>query len=293
MNGKDDAIKIIQINIANEARSEKNNLRSNRFAVKWKLVKWHWQKWWIFSLAAASLIVYGIAPEGGMTQNLSQRMLSSRWLHIFGTDALGRDLLLRTLQGGRISLIVGFGATAIAVFWGTCYGMLAGYWGGKTDFWLMRLVDVFYALPLTLIVLLLMIFFGAGTGVLCAAIGMTEWITLSRVVRAQTADLRQKSFVESAFALGQSHFRILFLHIFPNLRRTIFNYGLLLLPSCILLESFVSFLGLGIQPPQSSWGNLITDGVASINSHPGQLIFPSLFLILTVLALTTLPQKAN
>jgi len=205
--------------------------------------------------------------------------------HWFGTDELGRDVLVRTLVGGRISIAVGFAATAVALVIGVLYGMLAGYAGGKTEALMMRFVDTLYALPFTLIVILLTVFLGKSIVLIFLAIGAVEWLTMARIVRGQTKALRQQTFVDAARVSGAPHPRILQKHILPNLMSPVIVYTTLTIPAVILLESVISFLGLGVQPPMSSWGILINEGAVKLDIYPWLLIFPAAFFSLTIFAL--------
>ena len=205
--------------------------------------------------------------------------------HFFGTDDLGRDLFVRTLMGGRISIIVGFAATTVALLIGVSYGMIAGYAGGRTEAYMMRCVDTLYALPFILIVILLTVLIGRSLLLIFLAIGAVEWLTMARIVSGQAKALRNQEFIVAAKVCGAGNLRILAKHIFPNLLGPVIVYTTLMIPAVILLESVLSFLGLGVQPPMSSWGILINDGAKKLDIHPWMLIFPALFFSLTIFSL--------
>ena len=194
-------------------------------------------------------------------------------VHLLGTDTLGRDLLARLLFGGRISLAVGLSATLVSLVIGVVYGTVSGYMGGRTDAFLMRIVDILYALPFTIFVILLMVFFGRNFLLLFLAIGAVEWLTMARIVRGQVLAIKHEPFIEAAVGLGLPSYRILLRHILPNLLGPIVIYATLTIPNVMLLEAFLSFLGLGVQPPMSSWGILIKDGAESMEEYPWLLVF--------------------
>jgi oligopeptide transport system permease protein len=202
--------------------------------------------------------------------------------HWFGTDALGRDLFVRTLYGGRISLMVGIVATIVSLFIGVTYGAVAGYYGGRIDQIMMRIVDILYALPFMFLVILLMVFFGRNIILIFVAIGAINWLDMARIVRGQTLSLKNREFIEAARAGGVSAPRIIRRHIVPNLLGVVIIYVTLTIPQVILVESFLSFLGLGIQEPMTSWGALVHEGAQEMESAPWMLIFPSLFLATTL-----------
>jgi oligopeptide transport system permease protein len=221
-------------------------------------------------------------------QDLNNTFSAPNSSHLFGTDNLGRDLFARVLHGGRISLAVGFLATAVSLLIGVAYGMMSGYLGGKTDALLMRIVDILYSLPFTIFVILLMVLFGRNFILLFLAIGAVEWLTMARITRAQTLSLKKAEFVEAARALGYSHYRIVFRHILPNLLGPVIVYATLTVPAVMLLEAVLSFLGLGVQAPMSSWGSLIKEGSEKMDIAPWLILFPGVFFSLTLLALNFL-----
>jgi oligopeptide transport system permease protein len=202
--------------------------------------------------------------------------------HYFGTDSVGRDLLARTLMGGRVSLMVGVLATAVALLIGVTVGAVAGFVGGRTDQFLMRFVDLMYSVPLTFFVIILMVVFGRNFILMFLAIGAVEWLTMARIVRGQTLVLREKEFIEAARASGGSSAAIILRHIVPNVLGVVMVYVTLTIPQVILLESFLSFLGLGIQEPMTSWGMLINEGAAEMEVTPRTLIIPAIFMTATL-----------
>ena len=224
-------------------------------------------------------------PHSHETTQLAYGAQAPSWTHWFGTDELGRDILVRTLIGGRISIGVGFAATMVALLIGVVYGMIAGYYGGRIEAAMMRFVDTLYALPFTIIVILLTVLLGRSILLIFLAIGAVEWLTMARIVRGQTKALRKQTFVDAAIVGGAPTRRILRKHILPNLLSPVIVFTTLTIPAVILLESVISFLGLGVQPPTSSWGILINEGAVKLDIYPWMLIFPALFFSLTIFAL--------
>ena len=226
-----------------------------------------------------------IAPYSYSYQNLDIGASPPSVEHLLGTDVLGRDLLSRLLYGARISLLVGFVATGVALVIGVSWGIIAGYFGGKVDSVMMRIVDVLYGLPFIIFIILLMVIFGRNIWLLFAAIGAVEWLTMARIVRAQVIGLKNQELVQAAQVMGVSNFSMFRRHILPNILGPIAVYATLTIPQVMLLEAFLSFLGLGIQPPMSSWGTLIRYGVESMEEHYWLLIYPGLTFTITLFAL--------
>lgn len=202
--------------------------------------------------------------------------------HWFGTDANGRDLLVRTFYGGRISLTIGLLTTVVALMIGVTYGAVAGFVGGRTDGLMMRFVDVLYSLPLIFFIIILVTVFGRNIFLVFIAIGAVEWLTMSRIVRGQTLTVKAKEYVESAVAIGLSRGAILRRYIIPNVLGPVIVYVTLLIPTNIIVESYLSFLGLGVQEPLTSWGLLISQGAGQLDSAPWLIAFPATFLAVTM-----------
>ena len=239
-------------------------------------------------MVVLAILTPWIAPYGYEAQNLDLGATPPSAAHWLGTDIFGRDLLTQILYGGRISLAVGFIATAVALVIGVTWGAIAGYVGGRVDSVMMRFVDILYALPFMIFIILLMVVFGRNILLLFLAIGAVEWLTMARIMRTQVQSLRQQEFVEAAVSLGLSPFAIIFKHIIPNALGPIIVYTTLTIPSVMLLEAFLSFLGLGIQPPQTSWGLLISYGAETMEEYPWLLIFPGMALTVTLFSLNFL-----
>ena len=255
-------------------------LKKNRAAVTGGMV--------LAIMVVLAILTPWIAPYGHEAQNLDLGATPPSAAHWLGTDIFGRDLLTQILYGGRISLAVGFIATAVALVIGVTWGAVAGYVGGRIDSVMMRFVDILYALPFMIFIILLMVVFGRNILLLFLAIGAVEWLTMARIMRTQVQSLRQQEFVEAAVSLGLPPSAIIFKHIIPNALGPIIVYTTLTIPSVMLLEAFLSFLGLGIQPPQTSWGLLISYGAETMEEYPWLLIFPGLALTITLFSLNFL-----
>jgi oligopeptide transport system permease protein len=236
-------------------------------------------------LITLAILAPFIAPYPYAYQDLDLGASPPSSAHLLGTDVLGRDLLSRILYGARISLLVGFIATTVALLIGVSWGIIAGYFGGKVDSVMMRIVDVLYGLPFIIFIILLMVIFGRNLWLLFLAIGAIEWLTMARIVRAQVLTLKNQEFVLAAQAMGVSNFAMFKRHLLPNILGPIAVYATLTIPQVMLLESFLSFLGLGIQPPMSSWGTLIKDGVESMEEYSWLLIYPGLTFTITLFSL--------
>ena len=244
---------------------------------------------------AVILLVLGVACAAGpffsqsyREQNLDLGATPPSLAHWLGTDTLGRDLLARVLYGGRISITVGLVATFVALVIGVTYGAVAGFVGGKVDAAMMRIVDILYALPFAIFVILLMVFFGRNIFLLFFAIGAVEWLTMARIVRGQVLSIKRTEFIEAARVLGLGRRRIIFKHLIPNAIGPIIVYTTLTIPSVMMLEAFLSFLGLGVQLPMSSWGVLINDGSERMEEYWWLLVFPGAAFSITLFSLNFL-----
>jgi len=255
-------------------------LRKNKAAVTGLII--------LIILIAASVLAPWLTPYSYEQQDLALGASKPSFAHILGTDIKGRDLLTRLLYGGRTSFLVGFCATAVSLLIGVPYGALSGYVGGRTDSVMMRFVDILYTMPFTILVIILMVVFGRNILLLFGAIGAIQWLVMARIIRGQVMALRQQAFVEAAIALGASRTRIIFKHIIPNVLGIIIVYTTLTIPHVMLMETFLSFLGLGIQPPMSSWGLLIKDGADVMETYPWLLISPALVFSITLFSMNFL-----
>ncbi len=251
-------------------------LRKNRLAVAGAIIL----------LVLGILCAFGpLFAQSYQEQNLDLGATPPSADHWLGTDTLGRDLFARILYGGRISILVGLVATFVALAIGVVYGAVAGFFGGKIDSVMMRLVDIMYALPFTIFVILLMVFFGRNIVLLFVAIGAVEWLTMARIVRGQILTIKKMEFIEAARSLGFGKRRIIFRHMIPNVLGPIIVYTTLTIPAVMLLEAFLSFLGLGVQPPMSSWGVLIKDGAEKMEEFWWLLVFPGTAFSLSLFSL--------
>ena len=257
-----------------------HRLKKNKMAVAGFVV--------VMIMGCASLLAPVLAPYSYEQQDLALGAAPPQPGHWLGTDTLGRDQLTRLLHGGRVSLGVGLAATAVSLTIGVFYGAISGFLGGKIDSVMMRIVDILYSLPFAIFVILLMVYFGRDIRLLFVAIGAVEWLTMARIVRGQVQALKHQEFIEAARALGLRRRRIIVRHMIPNVLGPIIVYTTLTVPAVMLLEAFLSFLGLGVQPPMSSWGLMINDGAQNMEQAPWLLIFPGLALALTLFSLNFL-----
>lgn len=229
-----------------------------------------------------------LSPHSETTQNLDYGSRGPSMTHWLGTDTLGRDMLTRIMHGGQVSLEVGLLATLVAMVIGVSYGLLSGWWGKRIDDLMMRAVDILYAFPFMVFVILLMATFGREFWLIFVAIGAVEWLTMSRVVRGQVLALKNLEFITAARAYGADTLTILGRHLLPNVMGVVIIYASLTLPGVMMFEATLSFLGLGVQPPRASWGVLIAEGAQSMQTYPWLLLGPAAFFSLTLLALNTL-----
>lgn len=240
---------------------------------------------YILSLIAVTAVLVPMFWPHGIEDASWEKILAppsfDDW-HWFGTDANGRDLLVRVFYGGRISLTIGLLTTTVALLIGVTYGALAGFIGGRTDGFMMRFVDVLYSLPLLFFIIILVTVFGRNIYLVFVAIGAVEWLTMSRIVRGQTLTVKAKEFVESAVAIGMSRSAILARYIIPNVLGPVVVYVTLLIPTNIVIESYLSFIGLGVQEPLTSWGLLISQGSGQLDSAPWLIFFPATLLAITM-----------
>ena len=271
--------------------NDTNQSRSPMRAAWQRLMRQRMNAWALGFLAALALLC-GVGPELSpyeqSEQNLELKATNPSAAHWLGTDPLGRDMFTRILHGGRVSLEVGLLATAVAAIIGVCYGMVSGLAGGRTDAAMMRIVDILYAFPFINFVILLMAIVGREFWLIFVAIGAVEWLTMARVVRGQVLALKNLEFIVASRACGAGFWHIVWKHLLPNVTGPIIIYASLTVPGVMLLEAALSFLGLGIQPPDASWGVLIQEGANSMESYPWLLLYPGVFFSTTLLALNLL-----
>ena len=237
-------------------------------------------------IALVAIVAPWLSPHEYLTTDFDRLLLPPQLanLHLFGTDDLGRDLFVRTMMGVRITLVVAIVASLVSLVIGVTYGAIAGYVGGRVDAVMMRFVDTLYALPFIFFVILLMVAFERNFLLIFVAIGAINWLDMARIVRGQTLSLREREFVEAAQLTGVSTPRIILRHIAPNLAGIVVVYVTLTIPQAILVESFLSFLGLGVQEPQTSLGSLVNGGVAQMESASWTLLVPATLLAVILLA---------
>ncbi|MCC6450360.1 MAG: ABC transporter permease [Candidatus Aureabacteria bacterium] len=257
-------------------------LLANRMAVAGGMV--------VVAMAALALAAPLVSPYGYDETSAAQYHPPS-WRHPMGTDIHGRDLLTRVLYGARLSLGVGFVATAVSLLIGVGYGAVSGYAGGKTDELMMRVVDIIYSLPYMFFVIILVAVFGRSVLLLFVALGAVQWLTVARIVRGQVLSIKEKEFIQAGRAIGAGHLRIILHHLLPNVLGPVVVYTTLTVPAVMLQEAFLSFLGLGVPPPASSWGTLIADGASAINAlriYWWLLLFPGAAMAVTLFAMNFL-----
>ena len=239
-------------------------------------------------VVVVSLLAFWIAPYPYEQIDLKLGATPPNRDHWMGTDTLGRDLFSRCLYGGQISIAVGLVGTLVSLFVGVLYGLIAGYRGGRVDEMMMRFVDFLYSLPYLFLVIILLVFFSNSIVMLFVALGLVQWLTMARIVRGQALSLQNAEFVQAARLAGTRSLGILFRHLLPNMLGPIVAYGTLTVPTVILQEAFLSFLGLGVQPPRSSWGTLISDGAGVMGLFPWLVFFPAVILATVLFSLNFL-----
>ncbi len=272
--------------------------RTPEHAYRWRLGHALFDNWWTRTCLAAlsmvillALVVPGVSPWALDDIDWDAIDHAPSAVHWFGTDGAGRDLLTRCWAGARMSIAIALLATAVSVLIGVPYGATAGFLGGRVDQAMMRVVDALYALPFVLFVILLVVVFGRNPYLLFIALGAVSWLDLARIVRGQTLAVRQEAYIEAARALGAGRARIVLRHVLPNVLGPAIVYATLTVPGVILAESFISFLGLGVQEPDTSWGVLIADGAREMQTSWWQLAFPAAFLAVTLLACNVLGDR--
>jgi oligopeptide transport system permease protein len=239
----------------------------------------------LIALACFGAPYLGLRDQDDINWDMIQSAPDLAQGYFFGTDSNGRDLFVRTLYGGQVSLTVGIVSTFVSLIIGTLYGATAGFLGGRADGMMMRVVDMLYSIPFIFFVILLTVFFGRKFVLIYVAIGAVNWLDMARIVRGQTLSIKRKEYIEAAHASGVSNWRIITRHIIPNCLGPVVVYMTLTVPVVILTESFISFLGMGVQEPQSSWGTLVAEGADNLEIAPWQVFGPGAVLAITLLAL--------
>ncbi|MCP4178983.1 MAG: ABC transporter permease subunit [bacterium] len=253
-----------------------HRLKSNKLALFGLII--------ILLLLFVSILGPFLTKYNYFQQNLALGASAPSLEHWCGTDMLGRDLLVRIMYGARVSLAVGICATFVSLTIGVFYGAVSGYLGGRTDSLMMRFVDIMYALPFTMLVIILMVWFGRNFILIFVAIGVIQWLTMARIVRGEVLSLKKMEFIDAAKAIGLSKRKIICRHIIPNILGVVIVYATLTIPSVMMIEAFLSFLGLGIQPPMSSLGLLIKDGAQVMEEYPWMLFFPGVIFSISLFA---------
>ena len=239
----------------------------------------------LITVACFAAPYLGLRPQDDINWDMIQSPPDLEQGYLFGTDSNGRDVFVRTLYGGQVSLTVGIVSTLVSLVIGTLYGATAGFFGGRTDGAMMRVVDMLYSIPFIFFVILLTVFFGRKFVLIYIAIGAVNWLDMARIVRGQTLSIKRKEYIEAAHASGVSTWRIITRHIIPNCLGPVVVYMTLTVPVVILTESFISFLGMGVQEPASSWGTLVAEGADNLEIAPWQVFGPGSVLAVTLLAL--------
>jgi oligopeptide transport system permease protein len=239
----------------------------------------------LIAVACFGAPYFGLRAQDDINWDMIQSAPDIAQGYFFGTDSNGRDLFVRTLYGGQVSLTVGIVSTLVSLVIGTLYGATAGFLGGKIDGAMMRFVDMLYSIPFIFFVILLTVYFGRQIVYMYIAIGAVNWLDMARIVRGQTLSIKRKEYIEAAHASGVSSWRIITRHIIPNCLGPVVVYMTLTVPVVILTESFISFLGMGVQEPQSSWGTLVAEGADNLEIAPWQVLGPGAVLAITLLSL--------
>ena len=245
----------------------------------------------LLSLILCAIIIPSVIPEHYHRANLSLKNLPPSFEHFFGTDELGRNIFIRMWSGVRISLLIGFSAAFVDVTIGIIYGGFAGMLGGKVDEIMMRIADVLNALPYLLVVMILTILMDRGITTIILAMTLTGWLTMSRIIRTQILSLKEQDFIKAAHIIGVSKMNVLFRHLIPNCFGSIITIATFTIPHAIFTESFLSFMGLGVQPPNISLGSMVSSGLPAITFYPWRVFFPAIFISVIMLSFNLLGDK--